>query len=156
MEPKCIDLFASDRPEHCPLRMIIRYLSLLPKVRSCHAFYLQPRKKFFGKSWFTNRPAGVNRLWNVVKDMCKDVGLPGFYTNHSLRAGATTKMYQNDIDEQLIQEITGHQSLAVRSYKRTSQKQRKLASKCIFSEWARNLTGGTPSQHWTVWYVTPP
>ena len=100
----------------------------------CTAFYLQPCKKFFAKSWFLNRPAGVNRLRNVIGDMCKSAGLPGYYTNHSLRAGATTKMYQNDLDEQSIMEVTGHRSLAVCSYKCMSQRQKKLASNCIFSQ----------------------
>ena len=48
VEPKIVDLFASDRPEHCPLHIIIRYLSLLPKFKTCKAFYLQPRKNSLG------------------------------------------------------------------------------------------------------------
>ena len=134
VEAKSMDLYATSNPDRCPLCIIIRYLSLLPKNRSCQAFYLQPRKKFFGKSWYVNRPAGVNRLRNVVKELCKNARLPGFYTNHSLRSMAATKLYQNSIDEQIIQEITGHRSLAVQSYKRTSHKQRKFASQCIFSK----------------------
>ena len=70
----------------------------------------------------------------MVCDMCHDAGLPGFYSNYSLRSTAATKMYQNDIDEQLIQEVTGHHSVAVRAYERTSAKQRKMASNCIFSQ----------------------
>ena len=84
VEAKTVDLFASDHPERCPLCIIIKYLSLLPKVRTCQTFYLQPRKIFFGKSWFTNCPAGVNRLRNIVTDLCHDAGLPVFYSNHSL------------------------------------------------------------------------
>ena len=139
VEPKCVDLYAASNIERCPLRAILKYMSLLPKARTCTAFYLQPRKKFFGKSWYVNRPAGINRLRNVVKEMCHEAGLPGFYTNHSLRSTAATKMYQNNIDEQLIQEITGHRSLAVRSYKRTSDKQRKMASNCLFTAWMSGL-----------------
>ena len=75
---------------------------------------------------------GVNRLRDTIKDICKTANLPGFFSNHSLRSTAATKMYQCDIDEQLIQEITGHRSLAVRSYKRTSLSQRKHASNSIF------------------------
>ena len=132
VDPKSVDLYAASNSERCPLRVIIKYLSMMPKNRTCSAFYLQPRKKFFGKSWYINRPAGVNTLRNVVKEICHDAGLPGYYSNHSLRSTAATKLYQNAIDEQIIQEITGHRSLAVRSYKRTSDKQRKMASKCLF------------------------
>ena len=144
IEAKTVDLYAIDRPERCPLRVILKYMSLLPKTRTCTAFYLQPRKKYFGKAWYLNRPAGINKLRNVVSDICRDTGLPGHYTNHTLRSGAATKMYQHDLDEQLIMEVTGHRSLAVRFYKRTSERQRKMASKCIFS-W-----------HWVIWYVTRP
>ena len=55
-----------------------------------------------------------------------------FYSNHSLRGTSATRMYRSDIDEQLIMEITGHRSLAVRSYKRTSDSQRRMASNCLF------------------------
>ena len=135
LEPKTVDMYASEYPECCPMRIILKYLSLLPKTCTCNAFYLQPRKKYFAKSWFVNKPAGVNKLRNVVRDICHAARLPGYYTNHSLRSTTATKLYHNNIDEQLIMEITGHRSLAVQSYKRTCGKQRKLASRCIFSKW---------------------
>ena len=134
IEAKVVNLYATSNPDRCPIRVIMKYLSLLPKGCTCSAFYLQPRKKFFGKAWYVNRPAGVNRLWNAVREMCHDAGLPDHYSNHSLRATAATKLYQHDIDEQLIMEITGHRSLAVCSYKRTSDKQHKLASRCLFEQ----------------------
>ena len=37
-----------------------------------------------------------------------------------------------NIDKQFIQEITGYQSLAVGSYKRTCNSQYKVVSHCIF------------------------
>ena len=58
-------------------------------------------------------------------------GIPGYYTNHSLRATAATRLYQNDVDEQIIQEFTGHHSIAVREYKRTSDDQKLMASNCV-------------------------
>ena len=71
---------------------------------------------------------------SFVKDLTTKAGIPGYYTNHSLRATGCTRMYNEDIDEQVIQEISGHRSLAVRSYKRTCDKQREKATKCIFGE----------------------
>ena len=130
---KTMDLYATDNPDCCPLRAIVKYLSLLPKNRTCTAFYLQPWRKWFGKAWYVNRHAGVNTLWNAVREMCHNSGLPGYYTNHSLQSTAATKLYHNGVDEQLIMEITGHRSLAVRSYKRTSDKQRKFASNYLFA-----------------------
>ena len=133
LEPKEVDVFPIENKERCPIEIIKFYLSLLPPNRNCSSFYLQPRKKIVPDIWFQDRPCGENRLRDTIKELCKEAKLPGFYSNHSLRSTATTKMYQSGLDEQLIQEVTGHRSVAVHSYKRTSQKQRKVASNCIFS-----------------------
>ena len=53
-------------------------------------------------------------------------GFNGFFSNHFLRATATTRLYLAGVDEQLIAEKTGHRSLSVRNYKRTSEDQEKL------------------------------
>ena len=143
IEAKTVDLYATLNDNRCPLWAIIKYLAFLPKNRMCEAFYLQPRKKFFGKVWYLNRLVGLNKLCSAVRAMCQVAGLPGHYTNHSLCSTAATKLYQNNVDEQIIMEITDHQSIAVRSYKRTSKRQRKQASKCLFGE---------PWMH----YVAPP
>ena len=134
VDAKTMVMYASDRPECCPLCIILKYMSLLPKTHTCQAFYLQPQKKFFRKSWYLNRLAGVNKLRNVVGHIYHEAGLPGYYTNHSLRPTAATKMYQKDLDEQLIMEVMGHWSTAVSGYKRTPQRQRKMASTCIFAD----------------------
>ena len=58
-----------------------------------------------------------------------EAGIPGYKTNHSLRATAATRLYQSGVDEQLVMERTGHQSLeGVRSYKRISDIQREALS----------------------------
>ena len=133
-EPKSVEVYQTNNIERCPVRIIMKYLSLLPKDRTCKAFYLQARRKFRPGMWFLNKAVGVNTLREVVKNVCEKAGLPGFYTNHSLRATSATRMYRNDIEEQVIQEITGHRSLAVRSYKRTSEHQKRVASNAIFSQ----------------------
>ena len=131
VEPKVVDVFPTKNMERCPVRILMKYLSLLPKNRVCKALYLRPRKAFTHRCWFLDKPVGVNTLREVVKTVCEQGGLPGYYTNHSLRSSSATRMYHNGVEEQLIQEITGHKSLAVRSYKRTSAKQRQFASNMI-------------------------
>ena len=126
IDMKTVDLYAASNADRCPLRAIIKYMSLVSKTRTCPAFYLQPQRPFFGKAWYMNRPTGINHLCNTVHDLCVSAGLPGHYTNHSLCSTATTKLYQNNLDQQLIMEITGHRSLAVQTYKRTSQRQQKM------------------------------
>ena len=113
IEVKTMDLYASLNPERCPLCAIIKYLSLLPKNRTNSAFYLQPHKKYFRKAWYMNRPVCINRLHMAMGDICQAAGLPGHYTNHSLHATMAMKLYQNNIDKQIIMEITGHCSMAV-------------------------------------------
>ena len=55
----------------------------------------------------------------------------GYFTNHSLRATAATRLYDAGVDEQLITEKTGHRSSAVRSYKRTQDAQLVKISEII-------------------------
>ena len=133
-EAKEVFVYQTNDPEHCPVRIINFYLGKLPETRTCKAFYLQLKKKFSPTSWYLNRPVGVNTLCNVIKDMCQKCGIVGYFTNHSLRASSCTQMYGNNVEEQVIQEISGHRSLAVRSYKRTGESQRRNASRCIFEQ----------------------
>ena len=42
-------------------------------------------------------------------------------------------MYQHNCQEQVIKEFTGHRSLAVHGYQKTSEKQKRKASECIFT-----------------------
>ena len=119
LDTKRVDVYPNDNIERCPVRILAYYLSKLPKNRTCKALYLTPRKKYNANSWYLNTPVGINKLQSVVKDVCSKAGLPGYYTNHSLRSTSATRMCRNDIEEQVIQEVTGHRSLTVRSYKCT-------------------------------------
>ena len=61
--------------------------------------------------------------------LCKEAGIAGFRTNHSLRATAATRLYNAGVDEQQVMEITGHRSVeGVRSYKHTSKGQKEAIS----------------------------
>ena len=72
----------------------MKYLSMLPRNRVTQALYLPPRKKFTITSWYLDRPVGVKTLRETVKTLCKKAGLPGYYTNHSLRSSSVTRMYR--------------------------------------------------------------
>ncbi len=93
-------------------------------------FIFQPLKNPSADCWFSNKPIGYNKLDGTVARLCKNAGIPGYRTNHSLRAITAIRLYQAAVDEQLIMERTGHRSLdGVRSYKRTSNvQQEKLSS----------------------------
>ena len=132
ISPKVVNVYQSNNPDRCPVHLLYSYWCKLPVNRKCTAMYLRPVKKFERTKWYYDSAVGVNKLQNVVKTMCKNAGLDGFYTNHSLRSTAATHMYQGNVPEQVIQEITGHRSSAVRGYKRTCDTQKKEASSCIW------------------------
>ena len=50
-------------------------------------------------------PIGRNKLSKAVADICKECGIMGYKTNHSLRATAATRLYESGIDEQLVKGI---------------------------------------------------
>ena len=109
-----------DCPERCPVRLYELYKALCPSNRPDDAFYLRPLDKPTDKQWFSIAPVGVNTLSNVVKRLCSTAGFVGYFTNHSLRTTAATRLFDAEVDEQLIKIKTGHSSDAVRSYKRVS------------------------------------
>ena len=115
--------------ERCFLRLFKRYRALCPSDAPPHAFYLQPLRSPTASCWYSNRPLGHNTLRNTVARLCSSAGIQGYKTNHSLRATATSRLYQSGVEEQQVMERTGHRSVeGVRSYKRTSDQQRQALS----------------------------
>ena len=47
----------------------------------------------------------------------KNASIPGYFTNHSLRVTAATRLYDAQVDEATIMEKTGHRSVeGIRTY----------------------------------------
>ena len=130
MKPKVVLHHANEKdPGRCFVHLFKMYRRLCPKDQPKDAFYLQPLKNPSPGCWFSNKPIGYNKLDGTVARLCKLAGIPGYRTNHSLRATTATRLYQAGVDEQLVMERTGHQSLeGVRSYKRTSTAQQESIS----------------------------
>ena len=108
------------------LLLLNLYFSKLPAEvlnDGAHLFYLSPKDRILYKSelpWFKEMPAGWNYLGSLVKDVCKEAGIEGDKTNHSLRAAGTTRMWEGNVPEKLIQQRTGHRILeALRTYECT-------------------------------------
>jgi len=97
----------SELGERDYLLLLNLYFSKLPAEvlnDGAHLFYLSPKDQIPCKSelpWFKKMPAGRNYPGSLVKDVCKEAGIEGDKTNHSLRATGTTKMW------------TGHRSLGL-------------------------------------------
>ena len=138
-KPKIVDIFPIPNSKRDPVMIIEKYLSVLPCNRKHDNLYMHSNKDFLSGPWYLDKPLGINKLQSVVADMCKKAGIPGRFTNHSLRATAATRLYHAQVDEQIIQEITGHKSLAVREYKRTCQSQKRVASEIIHNRKSKVL-----------------
>ena len=111
------------------MRLFKLYLRKCPQNRPSNAFYLKPLKNPTEDCWFSSVPIGHTTLAVTIARLCKCVGIPGYKSNHSLRATAATRLYQVGINEQLIMEKTGHRRLeGVRSYKRTNMEQQENLS----------------------------
>ena len=130
IKPKIVTHHANEsNPDRCFINLLKLYNSLCPPDRPKEAFYLQPLSKPRPNCGFSTKPIGRNTLDRTVARLCEKVSIPGYRTNHSLRATAATRLYQAGVDEQLVMERTGHQSLeGVRSYKRTSTIQQERLS----------------------------
>ncbi|ESO92067.1 hypothetical protein LOTGIDRAFT_163071 [Lottia gigantea] len=94
-------------------------------------FYFNPMINYSQNKWFSRLTVGHNSLQMTIKRLCKSAGIPGSKTNHSLRATAATRLFQANVEEQLICEVTGHRSEAVRAYKRSSDDQKENVSRLL-------------------------
>ena len=68
----------------------------------------------------------------MLPSMCQNAGTKVRYTNHSLRATAVTRMYNQGVPEKLIAEKSGHRSVeALRQYEHTAPDLQRAASEVI-------------------------
>ena len=92
-----------------------------------NVFYLKPLSRLPGYPslpWFTKSPIGKNQLSEMLKEMCKDAGISGNFTNHSLCAYVASTLFQAGCNEKLIKQRTGQRTIdALQQYERTSHSQ---------------------------------
>ena len=69
-----------------------------------------------------------------MKEICEEGGIDGHFMNHSLQAACASRMYDANIPEQIIKEVTGHHSECVRVNKRTGEHLKEAASKTLGHE----------------------
>ena len=133
LKNKTVKIVANpDALERCHVFLLDKYLSHLPeKAKQDNTFYVRPLDKAQGMVWYSSVPIGRNKLSGMVQQMCKDAGVPGHKTNHSLRATRAMELYTAGVPEKIIQERTGHRSL--RMYEKTSNCQQTAVSKILSS-----------------------
>ena len=80
---------------------------------------------------------GHNKLNSMVKTMMSEACADGYYTNHSLRATAVSRLFENDLDDKLIKGVTVHRSDALQGYKRETEEQLHKVSASL--NWNKRL-----------------
>lgn len=79
---------------------------------------------------FERSPVGINTLNSILPDLCKAVGVKR-KTAHSLHVTCVTTLFNNEVEEKLIRERSGHRSNALFSYEKTSEEQIKNVSSLL-------------------------
>ena len=133
-KPKSVNVYGNSvNSDRDLVRLYEKYTALLPINLKCSVLYKYSLSSgcCTPKCWFPDKPVGVNSLKNVVSNMMKDAGIEGRFMNHSLRASTAMRMFRKGVDEQLIKEVTGHKSNAVRLYKRPSASLLDAACKTV-------------------------
>ena len=116
-------------PEKCFVHLYKVYTPRCPVDRPANAFYLKPLSKPKSQVWYSKVALGHNALQQTVPRLMKNAGYTGYYTNHSLRVSAASRLYDSGVDEQAIMSVTGHSSTdGVRCYKSMSEKLKELTS----------------------------
>ncbi len=133
IKPKEVTCYENkENPSRCLVKLFQKYVSHRPSGPTC--FYLSPLRKLKNNIWYSKVPVGHNTLAGTVNRICKEAGVTGYKTNHSLRVTNATRLFQNGIEEQLIMSNTGHRSLdGVRCYKRISEEQKQHMSDVLNS-----------------------
>jgi hypothetical protein len=86
---------------------------------NCSVFYQYPKRKWSPECliWYENRPLGVNKLGDMMKDISAEAELSQKYTNHCIRVAAITLWFNVGLANRHIMAISGHRNeQSLRSY----------------------------------------
>ena len=95
------------------LRVVVLFKSIACTLGYKGPFYRKPLSNS-NPPKFGTQVIGRNKLATLMKEMCANAGLKGNFTNHSGKATCASRLFEHDVDEQLIMRQTGHRSSAVR------------------------------------------
>ena len=140
---KIIWIFPNENPVRCTVRLVDKYMSLLPPVgpnTRKFNFYLLSLEKINPAQWYGEQCVGKHTLRKVVGNLLKNANLDGYFTNHNLRC-TDTRLFQADLDRKIIKEFTGHVSDAVDKYQVTSNAQREKLSSVLRGKSATSNDG---------------
>ncbi|XP_052679523.1 uncharacterized protein LOC128160267 isoform X1 [Crassostrea angulata] len=105
------------------------YLAYIDALGHRGPFYRRPLASGIK---YSEQVLGINKIKGLMKEITRNAGLVGNFTNHSGKRTCATQLYQAGVDEQDIMSRTGHRSeSAVRKYKRTNSVLQESVSKVL-------------------------
>ncbi len=109
---------------------------LRAKVTYVDYFYCRPLPDDgSGIPRYGKQPVGINKLSQIIPQMCKEAGIEWRKTGHSGKVTCATTLYRQDFSDQLIKERTGHRSLeTLHKYKRTGPDQQYKVSMALLPQ----------------------
>ncbi len=140
VENKVVPILATSLGGHqCHVQILDRYISKLPPAAvEKDYFYCRPLDnlpKDPSAPWFAASPLDKNVLGDMMKDICKDAGIVGSKTNHTLRATGASQLFAAGVLERLIQQRTGHRNVeALRLYERPTEEQQQAVSTVLATQ----------------------
>ena len=116
LEHKSVSIIATpDVAVRCHVYLLDFYISKLPPEAVINdLFYCRPLQSApldNSKPWYSAVPVGRNMLDKMVSSMCKEAGVKGKKTNHSLRVAGVSALFDAGVPERVIQGRTGHKSV---------------------------------------------
>ncbi len=100
--------------KRCHAYLLDEYFKRLPpQAFRNDVFYLRPLVKFSRDDdllWFMAVSVSRNKLAMLVKEMCRNGGIAGTKSNHSLHATGATELYRAGVPEKIIKQRTGHRT----------------------------------------------
>ena len=82
-------------PSQCLVHLFIKYNQLCPSDRPDGVLHLTPLKNPTQERWYSRISIGHNKLADTVHCVMREAGIDGYFTNHSLRVTATTRLYDS-------------------------------------------------------------
>lgn len=127
------------------------YLSKLNP--ECEALFQYPKRRWnpTDRVWYENRPLGVNKLGDMMKDISSAAKLSQVYTNHCVRATSITLWSNAGLPNRHIMAISGHRNeQSLQHYnQRPSTSQLKLCSNVLSEALGSGSTQSTMQQSTT-------
>ena len=156
-ENKVVPVYAAtDAKPRCLVYLLDTYFGKFPaNTDGLDVFYLRPKASYTGGVWYDRAAVGVHKLKKYLECMCKEAGIQGKKTNHSLRATGATALFSAGVPEKLIRGVTGHRSSALQLYERPTTEQLEETS-AILVQGKKNFHPGKENEPATTSTPTPP